>query len=378
MTKLVVENFAHIERAEIQFGDLTILVGAQGTGKSLLLQWLKIALDGAEIVGRLRDAGQDVGDPGSLVDLIFGVGMGQAYSDQTKVTFDNKVIKPSGFAKRGAPTGSAFFIPAHRSMLISDGWAQPFQRLGSDVPVVARVFSQALYDRFTSRDAPELFPLNRMLKRVYRDRIDASVFHGGTVGIETDKKYAKRLELRYGKARLPYMTWSAGQREFTPLLLGLYQVLLPRKKAKRDEIDWVVIEEPEMGLHPEAITVFMLLVLDLIWRGYKVVLATHSPLVLMAAWMLRQLGELGAPWKRVCHAFDIPTTQMSSVAKAALTAEYRTHLLEIDNQGRVHSRDISSLDPADPDDAVSGWGGLTGFASRFGDEVRAAAEEAEQ
>ncbi len=32
-------------------------------------------------------------------------------------------------------------------------------------------------------------------------------------------------------------------------------------------IDWLIIEEPEMGLHPQAVMVFMLLVLDLLWRG---------------------------------------------------------------------------------------------------------------
>ena len=34
-------------------------------------------------------------------------------------------------------------------MLISDGWAAPFQRLTADTPVVARMFSQNLYDRWS-------------------------------------------------------------------------------------------------------------------------------------------------------------------------------------------------------------------------------------
>jgi hypothetical protein len=43
----------------------------------------------------------------------------------------------------------------------------------------------------------------------------------------------------------------------------------------------------------------------------------------------------------------------------------------------VRSKDISSLDPDDPNDAVSGWGGLTEFSSRFGDVVRKAVNESE-
>lgn len=37
MTVLNVQDFTQIENAYIEFGDLTILVGPQATGKSLLL-----------------------------------------------------------------------------------------------------------------------------------------------------------------------------------------------------------------------------------------------------------------------------------------------------------------------------------------------------
>jgi len=57
--RLVVKNFAQISEADIPLGDLTVIVGAQGTGKSLLLQWLKAAIDGKQILRALQDAGQD-------------------------------------------------------------------------------------------------------------------------------------------------------------------------------------------------------------------------------------------------------------------------------------------------------------------------------
>ena len=52
--KLEIENFAHLSDVSIEFGDLTVLVGAQGVGKSLALQWLKTAIDGKQIVSALR------------------------------------------------------------------------------------------------------------------------------------------------------------------------------------------------------------------------------------------------------------------------------------------------------------------------------------
>lgn len=287
-------------------------------------------------------------------------------------------MTPANISRLGGTKERVFFIPAHRSMLISDGWASPFQRLSTDTPVVARLFSQNLFNRFSARSATDLFPQHRVLKKEYRDLIDSAVFHGGTVGID-DQQHSKRLKLTHGEARLPYMTWTAGQREFTPLLLGLYDLLPPRKEKKKTDVDWVVVEEPEMGLHPQAISVFLLLTLDLLWRGYKVVLSTHSPHILAAVWMLRVLAKSNADWKYVCEAFGVPkSAALKGVATSALEKDYRVHLLEFTSDNHVESKDISTLDPSSDDDDVSGWGGLTGFTSHFAETVRKAVLESER
>jgi hypothetical protein len=376
--RLTIRNFAQIAEADLTFGDLTVLVGAQGTGKSLALQWLKVAMDGRQIVTALHDAGHPTEKAEVLIDLIFGAGMGEAWKSGTEITFNRKNITPKGFGRIGDGKESVFFIPAHRAMLISDGWAAPFQKLTSDTPVVARIFSQNLFDRFSARGEGPLFPIDRVLKKEYREQINKAVFHDGSVAIEEDRQHAKRLRLTHGEMHLPFMTWTAGQREFTPLLLGLYHLLPPRKHLKQPDIDWVVIEEPEMGLHPQAVTVVMLLVLDLLWRGYRVALSTHSPHVLTAVWMIRRLREHAARWQLVCEAFDVPKSQqLQKVATCALEKEYRVHHLAFENDGKVHSVDISDLDPAAEDERVSGWGGLTEFSSRFGDAVRTAVNESE-
>lgn len=379
-SNLSIRNFGQIAEAELEFGDLTVLVGAQGTGKSLALQWLKTAMDGKKIVSALRDAGAvHLERPEVLIDLIFGVGMGAAWRGDSEILLDGKRIVPSGIGRLGDMKERAFFIPAHRSMLISDGWATPFQRLTSDTPVVARIFSQNLFERFSARDSGALFPLNRVLKKEYRALIDDAVFHGGTVGLEQDRQHSKRLKLTHGEAKLPFMTWTAGQREFTPLLLGLYHLLPPRMRLKQPEIDWVIIEEPEMGLHPQALTVFLLLVLDLLWRGYRVALSTHSAHVLTAVWMLRRLQEHKARWQLVCQGFDVKQTKSTrKVAETALEKSYRVHLLAFDGNGKVQAHDISRLDPDSDEEGEAGWGGLTGFSSRFGEAVRSAVNESER
>ncbi len=375
--KLSIRNFAHLRQVDLTLGDLNVLVGPQGAGKSLALQWLKAAMDGRQLVEALKAAGHPTDRAEVLIDLIFGSGMAPAWREgESEITLNGKKISPKNLARVGDGRERLFFVPAHRSMLISDGWASPFQKLTSDTPAVARIFSQNLFDRFSGKDAGTLFPVEKRLKREIRETIDKAVFHGGKVGIEEDAQHARRLRLFHGTMHLPFMTWTAGQREFTPLMLGLYHLLPSVKLRKRDETDWVVLEEPEMGLHPQAVTAVMLLVLDLLWRGYRVVLSTHSPHVLTMLWMMRKLKEHHARWQLVCDAFGVASS-MQNVAKSALTKDYRAHFLRFDEESKVTSVDISELDPGSEDDDIAGWGGLTGYSSRFGEAVRKAVNEDE-
>lgn len=377
--RLSIRNFAHLKQLDLTLGDLTVLVGPQGAGKSLALQWLKAAMDGRQLVEALRSAGHPADRSDILIDLIFGTGMAPAWRQgETEVTLNGRRASPKNLSRTGNGQEQLFFVPAHRSMLISDGWASPFQKLTSDTPAVARIFSQNLFDRFSGKDAGTLFPVEKRLKREIREKIDEAVFHGGQVGIHEDSQHAQRLRLVHGSMQLPFMTWTAGQREFTPLLLGLYHLLPSTQQRKRAGTDWVVLEEPEMGLHPQAITAVMLLVLDLLWRGYRVVLSTHSPHVLTMLWMMRQLKEHQARWQLVCEAFGVTNSRsMKGVAQEALGKDYRAHLLQFDSDGQVISVDISQLDPSSDDERVAGWGGLTEFSSRFGRAVRKAVNEAE-
>jgi hypothetical protein len=381
MTVLRVRNFAQIGEAEVRFGDLTVLVGPQATGKSLLLQWLKVAIDAGEVVYALKEAGHDVKSDKGLIDLVFGEGMSGAWTSNTRVSLDDRSVSPTSWVKglKKKQQGGVFFIPAHRALLLAEGWPAPFQKLNADTPVVARLFSQNLYQRFSGRQAAALFPVERILKEQYRDRIDQTVFHGGRVELEKQGLRYK-LRLAFEGLQLPFMTWTAGQREFTPLLLGLYHVLPPRKTKKRREVDWVVVEEPEMGLHPQAISVFMLLVLDLLWRGYRVAISTHSPLVLDVVWAITRLAEQGANWGLLCDAFGVRRTgPLKKVMEHSLRADYRVYYLALDSTThRVTTRDISGLDPGAPDDHEANWGGLTDFSSRFGAAVRTAVNEAER
>ncbi|MCY4227950.1 MAG: AAA family ATPase [Gammaproteobacteria bacterium] len=115
----------------------------------------------------------------------------------------------------------------------------------------------------------------------------------------------------------------AGQREFAPLLLGLYWLCPASKHSKRDDVEWVVIEEPEMGLHPRAIMTFLLLVLELTRRGYKLIISTHSTVVLDLVWALRHIHECGGTEADVRKLLDLGSTPTPrEIAMSAIDKEY--------------------------------------------------------
>ena len=52
MKKLIIENLGPICKADIELGDLTILVGPQASGKTIALETLKLVEDNSSIIGK--------------------------------------------------------------------------------------------------------------------------------------------------------------------------------------------------------------------------------------------------------------------------------------------------------------------------------------
>ena len=117
-----------------------------------------------------------------------------------------------------------------------------------------------------------------------------------------------------------------------------------------------------MGLHPRAISVVLLMLFELVNRGYQVCLSTHSPHVLEAVWALRQLKENEASAVDLLRIFDAPNTQsMRKLADSMMQKKVRVFYFDRET-GRT--RDISALDPSGEEAGDAGWGGLTEFSGR--------------
>lgn len=378
--KLSLRDIGQIKQADLVFGDLTVFVGPQASGKSIALQWLKLVLDTGQIQEQLAQYGLYWDKSADkFLDLYFGEGMRSIWSDSSQVHWNGVAWPPRVKAARKWPrkAEAAFLIPAQRVLTLRDGWPRPFGDFSAGDPFGVRAFSEKLRllmeQELGRSDA--VFPRQNRLKAEYRKLLEETIFAGFRLTVDKHLSQKRLMLGRNGNGSLPYMVWSAGQREFVPLLLGLYWLMPAAKQARRADIEWVMIEEPEMGMHPRAITTVLLLVLELLWRGYRVCISTHSPQVLDLIWVLRTLHKTGSAADDLLEVFDVPRTQgLRKVASEAVSKECKVYYFSADDGV---AREISGLDPAAVDQQESSWGRMLEFSGRA-NEVVARSKAGEQ
>jgi hypothetical protein len=377
ITSLKLENVGQIKCADVTFGDLTVLVGPQATGKSIFLQLLRLALDKGYISDQLRMRGADWGGKkNEFLDLYLGEGMCRIW--RSRGSHPCSVLRVNGrrlhvgdlaspWQARRKPV--VFYIPAQRVLSLANGWPKVFTDFAGKDPFAVRDFSDTfrlLMEREINKH-DELFPRSKHLKQGYRNLLSQDIFAGFELRVDR-RGGQKRLILKKSASSegIPFMAWSAGQREFIPLLMGLYWLLPDAHKTRRRSLEWVIIEEPETGLHPRAISAVMLLMADLLWRGYRVCLSTHSPHVLDVVWALEIIQRHKAEPDRLLEVFGAKISpSMREVAASVM--KKRAKVYYFDREGMTH--DISALDPGASEGSEAGWGGLTEFSGRIADVV---------
>jgi predicted ATP-dependent endonuclease of OLD family len=379
--KLTIDNFAQIERAELDFGelgDLTMIVGPQATGKSLALQWLKLLLDSQIIKNDFEKFNFEWATFNEFADLYFGEGLSKGLADNTHLKIDQKTFTLDTLLHKkkrakDAPevSESVFYIPAHRGLLLAEGWPKLFQQHQLDTPYVARKASEQLNSSLllSRKQNPDVvFPRPSKLQDSLKNNIDRAVFHGAKLAQDSGQN-KRRLVLKINdNINIPFMAWTAGQREFVPMMLALYDLMPSGAQSKMTGIDTVILEEPELGLHPQALMSVALVILHLLSRKYRVIVSTHSTLMLEFAWMLSRLSsnkEKGAKEIRKLFA----TTE--KIAEASMQTKVNVHYLDYKKSvnNKVISTDISALDLFGDDPDVAGWGGLSSYSAKFADIV---------
>lgn len=377
MKSLKIKNFGPIGNVDVKFGDLTFLVGPQASGKSLFLELLKYVIDKEFVLSTLRKYNYiiDKKNPQKVLDTFFGDGMNKIFKSDTEIIYNGRAISLDSLVKRNVPTKeSMFYIPAQRILSIADGRPKNFMEFDMATPYVLKSFSETLriYIQGGMGDPETLFPMSNRLKNALKQSFDENIFHGGKIVME-ENSGQKKMKMKIDDMSIPFMTWSAGQKEFMPLLIAFYCLSGPASQVfKKDNYKYVVIEEPEMGLHPQAIKAVLLEILELIHNGLKVIVSTHSTTLLDFAWAFNivKKSEFANKEDALYEMFDLhKNATTSQIFEGLLSKQLSTYYFSRTAKGKVTSTDISSLDAGSEDSSISEWGGLSQFSAKVADIV---------
>lgn len=368
MDNFLVENLGPIAKAEVDFGDLTILTGPQATGKTLFLETFKLAKDFPFVeeyyINSNHISDDVIPDDNAFLDFYYGDQMHHVITANTYPYLNDKIVSLSVLGRKiydefdrmidmlATPDKNpeiVLFIPAQRSLALSEGRI----KLSDDFinsPFVLIRFCNYLqkYAKYHS-------------EHILSDTIKNFEFLENADINFRRRAGSPRLEMTIRRQTIPYMAWSTGQREITPLLMALDYL--------RPKSDYIVIEEPELGLHPRAIIEFMLTVLKIMQTGTKVIISTHSSTPLDFVWTIKHLKEKGAKPTELAKMFDFKIKD-KTVFDNLFDKIFKTYYFAPDKKTKkVYTKDISSLDVYSEDEDVSNWGGMSLSADRAGSIV---------
>lgn len=373
MKHLEIHNLGAIGDVDIELGDLTFIVGPQASGKSLALESLKLIKDRDSVIETLDRYNYIIGhNPKRILNVYYGEGMEGIWKSDTRLRLDDKELTLHNLSDSSSgKEATVFYVPAQRIVCMGDGFPKFFSDFSFTTPYVLREFTETLrtFVQFGLGDRSKVFPVNNDFKYIQKKSFDTNIFYEGEIVMD-EVSGQKKMLLSVDGMKIPFMAWSTGQKEFMPLLLAFYCLSdSPSKVIKRDNYTTVIIEEPEMGLHPKAIVSILLQIVELmIEAGYQVIVSTHSSIFLEFAWAFNTLkGHTKHIHEAVCDMFEV--TPDSSVGRMLKKMEEKTvktfYFSRQNGNGKVESKDISSLDVMSEEISLSEWGGLSEFASRM-------------
>ena len=172
-----VTDLGQFADVSVDFGDLTLLVGAQGTGKSIFLQLFKLSQDQDYVKNTMNQFGQDWDkrDRSTLMEAYFGEGMRHMWHDESHILRDGKDAAPSPrLPKPGKGClETVYYIPAQRVLTMLTGWPQPYRSYTPRDPFVVKNFSERIRLYLEGlKERENLFPMLTQIGRAScRERV---------------------------------------------------------------------------------------------------------------------------------------------------------------------------------------------------------------
>ena len=143
--RIAVKNFGPIREVNVELGDLTVLIGAQASGKSLFgaqasgkslfLQMFKLIKDRFAILKSLENYGFVVNNKlENLLNRYLGEGLSSMWSEESEFILNDKAYTRKCFesSPKGNPADKVFYIPAQRILSIADGRPKYFMEFSEN------------------------------------------------------------------------------------------------------------------------------------------------------------------------------------------------------------------------------------------------------
>ena len=189
--RLTMQNVGPIRSADVTFGDLTVIVGPQATGKSIFLQTLKLVLDRPAIHDTFKRYNVTFnGDASAFLGGYFGKGMAAAWREESsRLSWEGvahtlpDLARPSRAKQRDE---RLFLIPAQRVMGLSNGVTQHFGQFNYGDPFALRYFSDKIHDLVQNElgAKTQLFPQPNRLDASLRKPIEQHLYGGSRLALD--------------------------------------------------------------------------------------------------------------------------------------------------------------------------------------------------
>jgi hypothetical protein len=360
-----VENFGPIKKVEVEFGDLTVLVGPQATGKSIFLQMYKWKYDALHILNYKRSLGfiwpKNVEE---MLRLHFGDGVYSLLSEDSKINGSPIELVVDDGKGISSTFENVIYVPANRDLIFSNNWIRhsntgflPFD------PYVLRTLSGYM----------EFFLFKRYDKkgRLSSEQKDSAFWDSNPIYYSKEplihiEDQQQKLALEMDGNIVVFNDWSTGQKQYLPIATTIDVLKTYDFEGSYFKEKIVVIEEPELGLHPKAIQSFILQIFTLMERGFRIVLSTHSELILETMWVLNQIVENQQDFDVLVPLFETENRpEFLATFQALRGKSFRTFYFDRQNEfGGAISTEISSLDLFSEDPNMANWGGFMNFKDR--------------
>ncbi|MBP0019839.1 MAG: ATP-binding protein [Cyanobacteria bacterium SBLK] len=310
-----------LEPLKIDIAPLTVFIGAQGTGKSLISQFLYFFRDSeylltknyeqktpeASVRNIINDIRSGQREGRSLTSFINSDTVSISYSQKSK----NEQIKKQriGLYKKGDKINplepfkreidkifkeivvdlsvlgniqqKALFIPAER-ILISHFINSKISTLVSpELPLTMREFATVLSNKITNNHILWNDQKNQKSEDVKKiDDFVSNSLGGKAIAEQEGASYGRKWKWSIdGKKSVEMEMLSSGQMGTWPLI-ATAQALLSWDEKQRPV--FIHIEEPEIHLHPSAQIAIIKTLAYLVNHGFRIIITTHSLFLLYA------------------------------------------------------------------------------------------------